>query len=98
MAPMNLDNIKNIVNQSILNLNNELPKEQKIKISDELSLIGKKSTIDSVIYLNLMLEIEKSLDGSFSLLEEISKDDVIDLTLKDLYLKLFQIYKNNESN
>jgi len=95
---MNLDNIKNIVNQSILNLNNELPKEQKIKISDELSLIGKKSTIDSVIYLNLMLEIEKSLDGSFSLLEEISKDDVIDLTLKDLYLKLFQIYKNNESN
>ena len=92
---MNLDNIINIVNQSIANLNNELPSEEKIVISDELSLIGEKSKIDSVIYLNLILDIEKRLHVDFSLLEEISKDDVFELTLKDLYLKLFQIFKNN---
>ena len=92
---MNLDNIKNIVNQSIVNLNNDLPTDEKIPISDELSIIGEKSKIDSVIYLNLILDIEKKIDINFSLLEELGNDEVFELTLKDLYLKIFEIYKKN---
>ena len=92
---MNLDNIKNIVNQSIVNLNNDLPTDEKIPISDELSIIGEKSKIDSVIYLNLILDIKKKIDINFSLLEELGNDEVFELTLKDLYLKIFEIYKKN---
>ena len=92
---MDFENIKNIVNHSISNLNSDLPEDDEIKLDDKFRLVGEKSSVDSVIYLNLMLEIEKNLNLNYSLLEQLSNDLIIDLTLKDLYLKIFKIFNKN---
>ena len=53
--------MKQIIKKSFEELNELLPKEKKLVITDSTPLIGEKSSLDSVDLVNLFVSLEKNL-------------------------------------
>jgi len=53
--------MKQIIKKSFEELNELLPKEKKLMITDSTPLIGEKSSLDSVDLVNLFVSLEKNL-------------------------------------
>ena len=53
--------MKQIIKKSFEELNELLPKEKKLVITDLTPLIGEKSSLDSVDLVNLFVSLEKNL-------------------------------------
>ena len=53
--------MKQIIKKSFEELNELLPKDKKLVITDSTPLIGEKSSLDSVDLVNLFVSLEKNL-------------------------------------
>jgi len=85
---MNKIKIKSIIDESIDNVNVILPKNRKFSKNRKTNLIGVKSKIDSTIFLNLILEIEKNIveenNKELNILDSISENINEKFDLEDL--------------
>ena len=53
--------MKQIIKKSFEELNELLPKDKKLVITDSTPLIGEKSSLDSIDLVNLFVSLEKYL-------------------------------------
>ena len=87
-----------IIDQSIDNINVSLNNREKFTKDRKLKLIGDKSKIDSTIFLNLILEIEKNFLNNFKIelnLMEILNDNIENnFSLNDLEILIIDEIKN----
>jgi len=85
---MNKIKIKSIIDESIDNVNVILQKNRKFSKNRKTNLIGVKSKIDSTIFLNLILEIEKNIveenNKELNILDSISENINEKFDLEDL--------------
>ena len=69
--------MKQVVAKSIIELNEMLSKEKKLKIKDTTPLISEQSSLESIDLVNLFVNLEKNLKekGDYSLtFDEIIKN------------------------
>ena len=80
--------IRTLVDNSIKNINEILGNNQKISTDRNNEITGINSRIDSTIFLNLILEIEKkifeSYDIEINILDKLSENLYAKFTLGDL--------------
>ena len=90
--------ISSIIDQSIDNINVSLNNRDKFSKDRKLKLTGDKSKIDSTIFLNLILEIEKNFLNDFKIelnLMEILNDNIENnFSLNDLEILIIDEIKN----
>ena len=53
--------MKEIIRESIEELNNLLPRKKKLAIKDSTPLVGEKSNLESIDLVNLFVNLEKNL-------------------------------------
>ena len=87
-----------IIDQSIDNINVSLNNREKFTKNRKLKLIGDKSKIDSTIFLNLILEIEKIFLNNFkielNLMENLNDNIENNFSLNDLEVLIINEIKN----
>lgn len=87
-----------IIDQSIDNINFSLNNREKFTKDRKLKLIGDKSKIDSTIFLNLILEIEKIFLNNFkielNLMENLNDNIDNNFSLNDLEVLIIDEIKN----
>ena len=87
-----------IIDQSIDNINVSLNNREKFTKDRKLKLIGDKSKIDSTIFLNLILEIEKIFLNNFkielNLMENLNDNIENNFSLNDLEVLIIDEIKN----
>ena len=87
-----------IIDQSIDNINVSLNNTEKFTKERKLKLIGDKSKIDSTIFLNLILEIEKNFLNNFkielNLMENLNDNIENNFSLNDLEILIIDEIKN----
>ena len=87
-----------IIDQSIDNINVSLNNREKFTKERKLKLIGDKSKIDSTIFLNLILEIEKNFLNNFkielNLMENLNDNIENNFSLNDLEVLIIDEIKN----
>ena len=87
-----------IIDQSIDNINVSLNNTEKFTKERKLKLIGDKSKIDSTIFLNLILEIEKNFLNNFkielNLMENLNDNIENNFSLNDLEVLIIDEIKN----
>lgn len=55
------DKIKEIVLESLNELNEQLSDDRKLEVSDNMTIFGKESTLDSFDFVNLIVIVEDKL-------------------------------------
>lgn len=58
---MKLLNLETIINQSIEQINKQLPKNKKISKNNNFEILGTKSSFDSMALINFILIVEEKL-------------------------------------
>ena len=90
--------IRLMIDQSIDNINVSLNNREKFTKDRKLKLIGDKSKIDSTIFLNLILEIEKIFLNNFkielNLMENLNDNIENNFSLNDLEVLIIDEIKN----
>lgn len=90
--------IRLMIDQSIDNINVSLNNREKFTKDRKLKLIGDKSKIDSTIFLNLILEIEKNFLNNFkielNLMENLNDNIENNFSLNDLEILIIDEIKN----
>jgi len=91
--------MRHIVKKSIEELNELLPKEKKLEIKDTTSLIGDKSSLESIDLVNLFVSLEKNLKSEKNLnltFDELLNDLKNLKTINSLEIFLKNKFENEE--
>lgn len=78
-------NLNNIFNESVDEINKQLPKENKIQKEDDFEILGSNSNFDSMALINFVLLIE----------EKLKKNNIDNLNLLDFLIDLLMEQKKS---
>ena len=77
--------LNNIFNESVEEINKQLPKENKIQKEDNFEILGSQSNFDSMALINFVLLIE----------EKLKKNNIDNLNLLDFLIDLLMEQKKS---
>ena len=60
-----LEIARRLVEETLSEINKDLPKQNQIEFSDQSALVGKESSMDSVSLINLIVGVEKRILKEF---------------------------------
>ncbi len=78
-------NLNDIFNESVDEINKQLPKESKIQKEDNFEILGSNSNFDSMALINFVLLIE----------EKLKKNNIDNLNLLDFLIDLLMEQKKS---
>ena len=78
-------NLNDIFNESVDEINKQLPKENKIQKEDDFEILGSNSNFDSMALINFVLLIE----------EKLKKNNIDNLNLLDFLIDLLMEQKKS---
>ena len=77
--------VKNIIQDSVLEINKQLKKKEKIIIDNDFEILGPKSNLDSVIIVNFFITIEDKIKSYLGKEISLLNDDFFEKSSKKKY-------------